>query len=123
MTERGFTSVVVASVLVLGLPLAACNSSQTASTVSTATVPAAPTAPARVATGAPRAPGGANFAAEDICVKAVQQQTNAEGVAVLGSQAGAAETVVMIGYPASSAPWRCVVAPEGHVTEVTVLRS
>lgn len=129
MTIRGFTTPawLAASALMLALPLAGCNSSQSASTVSAAPVATAPTtatatasaAPAvRVATGKPRPPGGTFYAAEDICVKAVQQQTNAEDVAVLGSAAGQPETVVIIGFPAAPAPWRCVVAVDGRVTEV-----
>jgi len=65
-----------------------------------------------------RPPGGPNAAAEDLCVKAVQQQTNAEDVAVIGSDVQGAATQVMIGFPAARQPWRCVYS-DGRVTEVT----
>jgi hypothetical protein len=89
--------------------LAGCNGSETAAPTS---------ATSTAAMGPTRAPGGPNMAAEDICVKAVQQQTNAEGVAVLNSEFSEAATLVMIGFPAAQAPWRCLVAPDGTVTEV-----
>lgn len=97
------------------LTLAGCNSNQSASTVTTA--PGAAATYSR-AVGPTRAPGGPNMAAEDICVKAVQQQTNADGVAVINSEFSQAATLVMIGFPAAQAPWRCLVAQDGSVTEV-----
>lgn len=92
------------------LALAGCVSDNSAGSVSTAS--------ATAQTGAKRAPGGPNFAAEDICVKAVQQQTNAEGVGVISSEFSQAATLVMLDFPAATAPWRCLVSPDGRVTEV-----
>lgn len=118
--------------LFTSVALAGCVSDQptdlTASSAGapTATATAAPTTPeATIARGAPRPPGGANVAAETICVMAVQQATNAVGVAVIGSgaassQAQPAETVVLLNYPAARAPWRCLTNADGRVTEVGV---
>ncbi|WP_436637977.1 hypothetical protein [Microbaculum sp. FT89] len=91
------------------LALAGCNSDpSTAPTASSA---------AMTANGPTRAPSGPNAVAEDLCVKAVQQQTNASGVGVINSEFSQAATQVMVGFPAAQAPWRCLVSG-GRVTEV-----
>ncbi len=116
----------------LALSLAGCVSNEqagptsysapapTPAPVATATPPAAtamPTAPANWRSIKPRAPSGANAAAESLCVKAVQQQTNAVGVGVLTSAAAAAGTEVWLVYPATEAPWRCLYS-NARVTEI-----
>ena len=88
----------LAGLAATGLALAGCNSSQTVTSASTAPGPSQTYSRAM---GPTRPPGGPNLAAEDICVKAVQQQTNAEGVAVISSEFSQAATQVMIGFPAA----------------------
>lgn len=102
------------------LALAGCVSTQTAGP--TSATPPAPQPGSSIAsmtaTGPTRAPAAPNHAAEDICVKAVQQATNEEGVGVLASEPGQGHTLVMLGFPDARSPWRCLVAPDGRVTEV-----
>ena len=98
----------------LVLALAGCGPNQSsAPTVSNATATTGTTA-----NGPTRPPGGPNAKAEDLCVKAVQQQTNAEGVGIINSEFSEAATLVMIGFPEAQAPWRCLYSG-GRVTEVT----
>jgi hypothetical protein len=94
----------------LAMALAGCNSDQSAAPASVS---------AMTPSGVTRPPGGPNLAAERICVKAVQQQTNALGVAILSSEFSQAATVVMLGFPDAQAPWRCLVTSDGRVSEVT----
>ena len=96
----------------LALALAGCGPNQVSSPA-----PATTASMGSVATGPTRPPGGPNAAAETLCVRAVQQQTNAAGVAVIGSEFSQAATQVMIGYPESRGPWRCLVSGD-RVTEV-----
>jgi PBP1b-binding outer membrane lipoprotein LpoB len=100
----------------LALALAGCVSNETGTSSSTPTT-ATTASMSSVKNGPTRPPGGPNAAAEDLCVKAVQQQTNAVGVAVIGSEVSQAATQVMIGFPKSQAPWRCLVSGD-RVTEV-----
>jgi hypothetical protein len=103
------TFILIAAPLALGL--AGCVSDA-------GTSPGTATATSMAATNGPtRPPGGPNAAAELICVRAVQQQTNAAGVAVIGSEVSQAATHVMIGFPKARAPWRCLVSGD-RVTEV-----
>ncbi|MEJ8571879.1 hypothetical protein [Microbaculum marinum] len=117
MNTQKFGAPAIVSLALAGLALAGCNGAQTSAPTSAASMAAT------TRTGPLRPPQAPNFAAEDICVKAVQQQTNAEDVGVISSQGTQVEMVVMVGYPASGAPWRCVVGPRGNVTAVTYLGS
>lgn len=53
------------------------------------------------------------------CLTAVSKETNENDVAVLSNEFSEANTLVMIGVGADRAPWRCLVANDGMVAEIS----
>jgi hypothetical protein len=62
---------------------------------------------------------GVSDAAVQACRSAVSNETNEGDVAVLSTEFSEANSLVMIGVGAQRAPWRCLVANDGTVQEVS----
>ena len=56
---------------------------------------------------------------EQACLAGVSNEANNGEVSVLSSEFSEANTVVMIGVGPDAAPWRCLVANDGVVAEVS----
>lgn len=55
----------------------------------------------------------------DACVAAVKKETGEPNVLVQSNEFSEANTIVMIGVGNNNAPWKCLVANDGAVQEVT----
>ncbi len=55
----------------------------------------------------------------DACVAAVKKETGESNVSVQSNEFSEANTIVMIGVGNNNAPWKCLVANDGGVQEVT----
>ena len=55
----------------------------------------------------------------EACMAAVRQETNESDITVTSNEFSEANTLVMLGVGAQRAPWRCLVANDGTVQEVS----
>ncbi|MEQ9688971.1 MAG: hypothetical protein RLO48_04500 [Bauldia litoralis] len=82
----------------------------------------APATPAEAPAAEPQpqsTAGDTTTVTNDACLAAVKAETNESDVTVASNEFSEANTIVMLGVGANRAPWKCLVANDGTVQEIT----